>query len=92
MSSREKHHLFKALKVAKREEQVVDGLLDLVFASVEQTNEPLHVEVSDHLAQLRVDVRLDRTRVLVEDRRVDELVFVSCLKFHAVLRAKALLH
>ena len=88
----EQHHLLEALKVTERKEQVVNGLLNLVFSGVEKANETLHAEVFDHLFQLLVDIRLDCARVRIENRRVHQFVFLGRLKLHAVLRAKVFLH
>ena len=88
----EKHHLFEALKVAEGEQEVVDLLLDLVFARIEEGDEALHAEALNHLAQLLVNVRLYRLRVLVEDGRVHQFVLLGRLELHAVGVAERLDH
>ena len=67
-------------------------LLDLVFARIKERNEALHAEALNHLAQLLVNVRLYRLRILVEDSGVHQFVLLGCLELHAVRVAEGLDH
>ena len=67
-------------------------LLDLIFARVKERNEALHAEALYHLAQLLVNVRLYRLRILVEDSGIHQFVLLGCLELHAVRVAESLDH
>ena len=84
MRSGKEHHLFEALKVAEGEKKVVYLFLDLIFARVQQGDEPLHAEPLNHLAQLLINVRFYRLGVLVENGGVDEFILLRGLELHAV--------
>ena len=67
-------------------------LLDLIFARIKERNEALHAEALNHLAQLLVNVRLYRLRILVEDSGIHQFVLLGCLELHAVRVAEGLDH
>ena len=67
-------------------------LLDLIFARIKKRNEALHAEALNHLAQLLVNVRLYRLRILVEDSGVHQFVLLGCFELHAVRVAEGLDH
>jgi len=67
-------------------------LFDLIFARVEETGKALHRKARNSILKLLVDVRLNRVLISVENCRVDQFVFLSCLKLHAVLHTELFLH
>ena len=72
-------------EVREREEHLEDVAVELLPAPRELEQEGLHVESRDPPLQLALDQLLDRIGVLLEDRRVDQLVLLARLEVMAVV-------